>query len=140
MDTRLTQHFFVAEFAQKSRPGFGCTRYPAEWIAERLKPLCEVLEVIRAEFGKPIIITSGYRSELYNAAIRGAKNSQHKQGRAVDIKVKRISPKTVHDTILRLYREKRIKIGGLGDYPTFTHLDIRSTTRLRRWSGTRTAV
>jgi len=43
------------------------------------------LEVVRKMVGGPIVISSGYRSEKLNAAIGGASNSQHMQGKAADI-------------------------------------------------------
>ena len=43
-----------------------------------------VLDPLRANIEKPIIITSGYRSPSYNKKVGGAKNSQHIKGQAVD--------------------------------------------------------
>lgn len=45
------------------------------------------LDELRARYGKPITITSGYRSPLLNKAVGGVNNSKHLQGLAVDIKV-----------------------------------------------------
>lgn len=47
---------------------------------------CKVFEPVRRYFGKPILITSFYRSHELNKAIGGAKNSQHVKGEAIDIK------------------------------------------------------
>jgi hypothetical protein len=44
-----------------------------------------VFQPIREHFGKPIIISSGYRSKELNTAIGGALSSQHCQGEAIDI-------------------------------------------------------
>lgn len=54
--------------------------------------LIEILDVARAYFGRPIIISSGCRCQKHNAAIGGAINSAHLIGpdgfcHAVDIKV-----------------------------------------------------
>ena len=46
------------------------------------------LERLRASYGKPMPITSGYRSEAHNRAVGGAPNSLHLKGRAVDISVR----------------------------------------------------
>lgn len=44
-----------------------------------------VLQPLRDSFGKPIKITSGYRSNDVNEHIGGAKNSQHCKGQAADL-------------------------------------------------------
>ena len=44
-----------------------------------------LLDPIREAYGKPIIITSGYRSQELNKAIGGSSGSQHSNGQAVDI-------------------------------------------------------
>ena len=48
--------------------------------------VANVLDPVRERYGKPIIVTSGYRSEKLNRAVGGAKNSQHVTGQAVDIR------------------------------------------------------
>jgi hypothetical protein len=45
----------------------------------------KIFEPLRAYINKPIHISSGYRSKILNAAIGGAKNSQHTKGQAIDI-------------------------------------------------------
>ena len=44
-----------------------------------------VLNPLREKFGKPIRITSGYRSPELNKAVGGKPTSQHTKGEAVDI-------------------------------------------------------
>ena len=45
-------------------------RYPPEWVEERLRPLCEVLEAVRAELGgRSIKVASGYRTPTYNVKL-----------------------------------------------------------------------
>lgn len=59
---------------------------PAPLALDNLKRLCEtVLEPIRAAFGVPIHINSGYRSAQINRAVGGASGSAHLIGRAADI-------------------------------------------------------
>jgi len=140
----VTPHFTSDEFAQPSGRGFNRAAYPTDWIASRLKPLCEQLEVIRAALptGSMVKIGSGYRSEGYNRALPGtARLSQHVQGLAADIVVPGVAPADVHALVLKLYAEKAIRIGGLGYYartdvaPGFVHVDIRPGVRLARWNG-----
>lgn len=138
MEMKITTNFDSNEFAQKSRGAIPAKEYPQEWITDRLTPLCQQLEIIRTALGsRPITVISGYRSPAYNASIGGAKQSQHMEGRAADITVAGLSAAEVHAKILDLYNTKQLKIGGLGEYPGFVHVDIRPTPRLVRWSGSR---
>ena len=59
---------------------------PSPLALENLKRLCEtLLEPIRAAFGVPIHVNSGYRSAQINKAVGGATGSAHMIGRAADI-------------------------------------------------------
>ena len=44
-----------------------------------------VLDPLREMYGKPIIVTSGFRSPLLNKAVGGSNTSQHLKGEAADI-------------------------------------------------------
>ena len=51
-----------------------------------LKLVCtEIFDKVREHFGKPIGISSAFRSVELNRRINGAKNSQHMEGKALDI-------------------------------------------------------
>lgn len=135
---------------------FGCrdgNPYPAPWIFERLKPLCETLEIIRAAAGgTPIHINSGYRTFAYDQKLYDAdagrgnvappQGSQHPQGRAADITHGKLTPVLLHALILQLSKAGKLPLlGGLGLYQTFVHVDIRERVpagHLAQWSGTRT--
>jgi hypothetical protein len=98
--------------------------------------LIDILEKIRKHFGKPVKITSGYRTPKYNGMLKGAvKNSQHMYGNAADIKIDGVSSKEVYDWLNSWHK------GGLGLYPTFTHVDVRNTVGrgLARWGGGKSA-
>lgn len=57
-------------------------------IKENMYALVDnILDPLREKFGI-IIVNSGYRSELHNEEIGGAKNSQHTKGEATDITFK----------------------------------------------------
>jgi hypothetical protein len=45
------------------------------------------LDPLREALGRPIRVTSGYRSEAVNTAVNGSKTSRHKTGEAADFKV-----------------------------------------------------
>jgi len=130
---KITEHFYSEEFACKDN-----TLYPNEWIITRLEPLCDMLERIRIEFAKPIKISSGYRTLNYNRKIGGAQASQHMQGRAADIFIPGVNPSALYNRIKSLHSQGLIILGGIGSYPTFTHIDTRPGNRLSVWTGTRT--
>lgn len=89
--------------------------------------LIELLQKLRDKLGKPITVTSGYRTPEYNRKIGGSPNSQHLLGKAADIKVAGVSPREV--------AQLAIKIGfrGIGVYKTFVHVDVRD--RLKNTVG-----
>lgn len=47
--------------------------------------ITNVLNPVREIYGKPILISSGYRCPALNAAVGGAANSQHTTGQAADL-------------------------------------------------------
>lgn len=65
---------------------------PNQQEIENLKRTAALLEQVRHECGKPIIVTSGYRSPNINSAIGGSRNSQHMLGCAADIRAVGLSP------------------------------------------------
>jgi uncharacterized protein YcbK (DUF882 family) len=133
---QLTPHFHLTEFAQPSRHGFPRIAHP--W-PDLCFILAQNLEKIRTWFlGRPIRIISGYRTPEYNRKIGGARHSQHVVGRAVDFVVRGVPAQQVHAACLRLVREGDLTALGLGEYPNFTHLDIRASGRSARWRGGRT--
>lgn len=64
----------------------GIDNTPTAEHLENFKVLAErVFEPIRAHFGVPIFISSGYRSKALNEFIKGSPSSQHCKGQAIDI-------------------------------------------------------
>lgn len=91
--------------------------------------LVKILQKIRNHFGKTVTITSAYRTPTKNKACGGEFYSFHLYGKAADIKVKGVAPKTV-----ATYANKIMPTsGGIGTYKTFTHIDCRATKS--RWNG-----
>jgi len=128
MTMQITEHFVASEFDQPARHGFAHEAYPPFWYADRLTPLCKVLEVIRSAVGgKPIKVISGYRDPSYNEAINGKPHSQHMAGRAADIVIAdgTVTAQGLHSMILALYNGGDIMIGGLFLYGDFVHVDVR---------------
>ena len=65
----------------------GIKNDPSIQVCKALTALIEnVLDPLREAYGKPIIVTSGYRCEKLNKAVGGAASSQHVKGEAADIR------------------------------------------------------
>lgn len=65
----------------------GIPNIPSWRERENLRLLVdEVLDPLREAWGKPVIVTSGYRCAMLNRIIGGAANSQHTTGMAADIR------------------------------------------------------
>ncbi|MBV8492177.1 MAG: DUF882 domain-containing protein [Alphaproteobacteria bacterium] len=92
--------------------------------------LLDLLFVLHWKYCKDEIrIFSGFRSAATNAHIEGAaKNSQHIQGRALDIHLPNM------DNVAVALDFRTFVFGGVGMYPgkQFTHMDMGN---LRRWVG-----
>ena len=59
---------------------------PSKDAIENIEALVSnVLDPLRDAFGKPVYVSSGFRSARLNMAVGGAKNSQHLKGEAADI-------------------------------------------------------
>ena len=84
---KLSRNLRLAEMIRsESAKRLGISNQPTEEHIENMKRLAMmVFEPIRARFDTPIYISSGYRSERLNRAIKGAANSQHCTGEAIDI-------------------------------------------------------
>jgi len=111
------------------------TPYPIVWRKERAVHLGRLFELIRREAGnKPITVLSGFRTFDWNKKIRGAINSQHMFGRALDLRPPEgHSVTSFHRLIYNLPASSGLR--GLGLYKTFVHVDIRESNFLAQWSG-----
>jgi uncharacterized protein YcbK (DUF882 family) len=125
---KLSKNFNLSEF--NSKDGTAADQL----VIKNLTILAEQLEALRDYLGKPIQVTSGYRSKEHNAKIGGAKNSTHVNGMAADIKVKGLTPLEVYNAIEKLIADGKMKQGGLGLYRSWIHYDIYFNGKTpRRW-------
>ena len=125
---KLTNNFSLSEFECKC----GC-KMPAD-VEENIKELADNLQVLRDVIGR-IDLTNAYRCEEHNADVGGATDSQHIKGKAADIKSSTLNPSEIASVVDDLMKIEWFKIGGIGIYNTFTHVDIRGVRA--RWSKTK---
>lgn len=88
--THLSEHFSLAELTKSAlalRHGIdNAPRHDA--VLDNMRLLCRaVLEPVRFQFGRPVIVTSGYRSLELNTLCGSKPGSQHCTGQAADFEV-----------------------------------------------------
>ena len=117
----------AAGLARRGRNGF--VKQTQAVSTECFKPeLVTALRRVERHFGRPVIVTSGYRSPKHNRRAGGAKGSKHVTCEAADIQVDGVSRSKIA-AFLRSMPDR----GGVGTYchTKSVHYDIGST---RDWS------
>ncbi len=91
----LSANFSLKELTKSdTATRLGIDNTPDDEAIDNLKTLCDkVLQPVRDHFGKPIKISSGYRSPELNSspAVGGSKTSDHCRGMAVDFEIEGLS-------------------------------------------------
>lgn len=122
-DRRLTDHFRLREFTvSKSHPEL-VEPVPQEYMHNVELLAMTILEPIRREIGRPIIIDSGYRSPALNAALPGSSpSSQHLRAEAADWTTSRL--REVFRSLLG--RANKLPTGQVIYYPdrNFVHIAL----------------
>lgn len=97
-------------------------------------------EEVRKECGdRPITVSSGYRPRAYNISIGSKRRSQHPKGTAIDCwKPAGITLVQFHIIVIGVAKSRKV-IRGVGLYPWGVHFDVRLSSRLVRWKGSRRA-
>lgn len=114
------------------------TPYPPDWRETRAVNLAEAFEIIREACGnKPIAIGSCYRTPEWNRIVGGVPNSQHVQGRALDLyPPEGLSPGEFFELVRRLAVATWIRFVKL--YPRWgVHIDCRPSGVFRLDSSLR---
>lgn len=85
----LSEHFTLAELTA-TRTGLPNDAPPP--VRLKLVQVCKaILEPVRAHYGRPVTVNSGYRSPAVNKAVGSSPGSQHAVGEAVDFEVPGVS-------------------------------------------------
>lgn len=117
---KLTRNFDLDEFIRsETAEKLGIDNTPPEKFENNIKYLCtKLLQPLRSLYGKPMIISSGFRCKELNEAVGGVETSFHTVGLAADIKCE--NPKA----LLSLLISSRIMFDQAILYPTFLHLSL----------------
>lgn len=116
----LSPHFTLAELTITDHREFDNT--PDVKSLENLKRLAIFLEEVKAIFGgKPILVSSAYRSAPVNAAVGSKEKSQHRVGCAADFRIPGMTP----DEIVRRIVASDLKYDQcIREFDAWTHLSI----------------
>lgn len=116
MDTdaneKVGQHFKVKEFA--------C--HDGSQVVFIDSYLVSILDILRNQVGKPVIVNSGYRTPTRNKAVNGAKYSYHMRGMAADIRIEGMTTKEIANKLNKIIPDKC----GIIVYSTWVHIDTRN--------------
>lgn len=84
---KLTEHFTLAELtASSTAKRLGLSNELPPSLFGHVQALAEMLERVRTQLGgKPLIVTSAYRSREVNRAVGGVATSDHTLGHAADV-------------------------------------------------------
>lgn len=104
LTARLGRFFTLADLMRSTaaaRLGLD-NRPPPAAQANLARLVVNVLDPLRAHLGRPVRITSGFRSFAVNRAVDGSPTSQHMLGEAVDLKVDGLTAAELAAVILAL--------------------------------------
>lgn len=105
---------------------------PTKEIEENLKALVDnILDPLREAYGKPIIVTNGYRCEELNTLLKGSKTSQHRFGQAADIKTSLDTP-TENKKLFDLVQKLNLPFDQLIDEYNFNWVHVSYSPRNRK--------
>ena len=108
----LMKYFSIAEFLRSdAAEKYQVSNIPSDEellaVLNNVNALVNnVLDPLRAMIARPIIITSGYRSQRVNELVGGSGTSQHLSGKAADIHIQGYTPQQmdmVYRTIQMYY-------------------------------------
>jgi zinc D-Ala-D-Ala carboxypeptidase len=119
----VTPHFTLAELTHTDHRQFDNTPNPAELA--NLQRLAEFLETVKITLGgKPVMISSAFRSKAVNDAVGSKDSSQHRQGLAADFRVPGLAPDAVVKALLKLPFDQIIR-----EFDAWTHISISDKPR-----------
>lgn len=133
MATKLSKNFTLEELVFSiTANNHGIDNTPNKEAKAALKRLAvDVLQPIRDAWGKPIVVTSGYRCPWLNTKVGGVKTSQHILGQAADIKASNPADNgKLFRLIKQMIEKKQIKVGqliweyGTKTVPKWVHVSL----------------
>ena len=120
----ITKNFTLEElYKSNTASKLGINNIPNKDATNNLMILAvKILQPLREAYGKPITVTSGYRSLELNKAVKGSSTSQHLKGEAADLVTD--NNKKLFEVAKRLIDEGEIKVGQLIDEYNYKWIHI----------------
>lgn len=120
----ITTNFTLEElYKSNTASKLGINNVPNKDVSSNLMILAvKILQPLREAYGKPITVTSGYRSFELNKAVKGSSTSQHLKGEAADLVTD--NNKKLFEVAKRLIDEGKIKVGQLIDEYNYKWIHI----------------
>lgn len=120
--------YFTTEEMIKSQTAklYNIDNTPTEEVAENLKKVMYILDMVRVHIGKPIFINSGYRCKKLNEMVGGVQKSMHTKGLAADFRTEKKEDINIIFEFLKK-NQKKFKIIELINYKTFIHMGVSET-------------
>ena len=121
----MTPHFTLAELTHTDHRSLDNTPNDAE--RANLQQLAEFLELVKVALGgKPIMVNSAFRSKAVNDAVGSKDTSQHRVGRAADIRVPGMTP----DKVVRALIATQLPFDQIiREFDAWTHISIADKPR-----------
>ena len=125
----LTSKYFTLDelqFSPTARMKGIDNRVPVDYIFNIQDLVGNVLDPARERLGKPIYVNSGYRCDAVNEAVGGVAASQHREGKAADLRSD--DPRE----LFKLIRDY-LDFDQLILYPTFVHVSFNKHNNRRQF-------
>ncbi len=133
--TQLSPNFSLSEMtASDAAARHNVSNVPTGQTLANLTETAKKMERVRQILGRPIIVTSGYRSPAVNKIIGGADTSAHTLGYAVDFKVPGLTPFEVCKALKGQLSYDQL----IFEYAAWTHISFDPRSRgqeLSIWNG-----
>ena len=119
----LSPHFTLAELTHTDHRSLDNS--PTQIEISNLQRLAQFLETVKTTLGgKPVMISSAFRSKAVNDAVGSKDTSSHRLGLAADFKVPGMAPDAVVRALFALPYDQIIR-----EYDAWTHISISDKPR-----------
>lgn len=124
---KISDNFDLEEFVNSpTAQKYNIDNTPDEQVKNNIIQLVtNILQPIREEWGKPLMVNSGYRCQALNNKVGGSKTSQHLTGDAADITTGNASDnKKLFHIIVDMCQQNKVTYGQLIDEYNYKWLHI----------------